>query len=417
MRSGISPSELGARVLDNCLAALLVHFPQLDGAFAALPCVPDEEMDGLGTDGRVLYFEPLALLRRYRDCPAAVRRGWLHILLHCLYLHPFQSHAGRLWDLAADLAVEQIIEQTAPPSLALPPDPVRAECFRVLGCEVRSAASIQGLLEDGAFPFSMEELEAAFAFDTHSLWPQDRAEGQQTAKRWRGLAAGAGRGGARAGHTAGSASETILLPRQRGRDYRDFLQKFARRREELLLDDASFDPVLYTFGLARYGDMPLVEPLETREVSRLAELVIAIDTSGSCSAEDVCRFLTETRAILCRRESFFREIRVYLIQCDCVIQQVQVIRSVEEWEKSANAVTVQGRGGTDFTPVFRYVERLRREKELRELRALLYFTDGDGVYPRERPDYETAFIALRGHVHREHAPPWITWLELEEEPV
>ena len=95
----------------------------------------------------------------------------------------------------------------------------------------------------------------------------------------------------------------------------------------------SFDPVQYQFGMEHYGNIPLIEPLEYREVHRLSELVIAIDTSGSCDVETVTQFLQETYAILSDQENFFRKMKVYLIQCDCCIEQVQVIHSREEWEK------------------------------------------------------------------------------------
>ena len=90
-----------------------------------------------------------------------------------------------------------------------------------------------------------------------------------------------------------------------------------------------------------------------------------------------------------------------------------MIHSAEEWLESCGRITIQGRGGTVFPPVFRYVEELRRRKELRDLKALLYFTDGDGVYPRERADYQTAFVFLRKSDYMEHVPPWAVRLVLE----
>ena len=115
--------------------------------------------------------------------------------------------------------------------------------------------------------------------------------------------------------------------------------------------------------------------LEYREVSRLEELVIAIDTSGSCSTELVKQFLEETYAMISDQESFFRKMNVYVIQCDCYVQQVVRIQSEEEWMRYIENLVIEGRSGTDFRPVFQYVEKLRREKKLRRLRALFYFTD------------------------------------------
>ena len=152
--------------------------------------------------------------------------------------------------------------------------------------------------------------------------------------------------------------------------------------------------------------MPLIEPLEYKEVRRLEELVIAIDTSGSCTAEIVSRFLAETYSILAQQENFFRKMKIYFIQCDCLIQDVTLIQSKEDWLEYAKKLRIQGRGGTDFSPVFTYVEELRKQKKLKDLKALLYFTDGDGAYPSQPPDYETAFILLKETGHRELIPKW-----------
>ena len=59
--------------------------------------------------------------------------------------------------------------------------------------------------------------------------------------------------------------------------------------------------------MEHYGNIPLIEPLEYKEVNRLEELVIAIDTSGSCSGETVQRFLGETYGILSEKENFFQQ--------------------------------------------------------------------------------------------------------------
>lgn len=405
-RTKISPSELGVQIFQNCLVELLSRFPQLDAAFAALPCVPDEAVPTVGVDGAALRFSPRWILPLYRDGPARLRRGYLHMLLHCLYLHPFAGNSGRLWNLAADIAVEQTLSAALP----APPDRVRDGCLQILGGEARSAEALYEMLRESAFPFSTAEMEAAFSFDSHALW----RPGPEERQKWRALASGAGRGGGRTGHTAGDGAETVGAGGPGRYDYRRFLRQFTTRREEVIPDPENFDLVLYSFGMDLYGNLPLIEPLEYQEAARLAELVIAIDTSGSCSAETVRRFLEETYAIVSAQENFFREMKVYLIQCDCLVQSVTVIRSAQEWLDSCRRITIQGRGGTDFTPVFRYVEELRRNKELNDLKALLYFTDGDGVYPRQPTEYQTAFVFLHKNNHMDHVPPWAVTLALEE---
>lgn len=199
----------------------------------------------------------------------------------------------------------------------------------------------------------------------------------------------------RFGLTPGSRQELLELRKEGQYDFRRYLRRFASVREELQTDEESFDYAWYLQGLARYGNMPLIEPLEYMDACKVEELVIAIDTSGSCSLGVVRRFLEETRKLLTQRENFFRRMNVHIIQCDSMIQQHRVISCIEEWRQYEGELTVEGRGGTDFTPVFSFVEKLREEGALKKLRGLLYFTDGEGVYPRKPTDYETVFVFTR----------------------
>ena len=53
---------------------------------------------------------------------------------------------------------------------------------------------------------------------------------------------------------------------------------------------------------------------------------------------------------------------------------------------------IKGLGGTDFRPVFRRVDEMIHNKEFINLKGLIYFTDGYGVFPERMPAYKTAFI-------------------------
>lgn len=65
--------------------------------------------------------------------------------------------------------------------------------------------------------------------------------------------------------------------------------------------------------------MPLIEPLETREIDKIRELVVVVDTSYSTSGELVRRFLQETFDILMDDRAFFKVNCIHIIQCDDVI--------------------------------------------------------------------------------------------------
>ena len=199
----------------------------------------------------------------------------------------------------------------------------------------------------------------------------------------------------------------LHLEHKRYTPFQDFLRKFSVDREELKTDPESFDYGYYYFGLSQYGNMPLIEENEYREKRKIPELVIAIDTSYSTKGEMVKRFLEEALAILADKEAFFTKCRVHIIECDDRIRKDLLVEGAEEMERYRERFEVSGGYGTDFRPVFHYIEDLQKKGELKELKALLYFTDGRGRYPKYAPSYTAAFIFPRGEdIDDENAPFW-----------
>ena len=217
----------------------------------------------------------------------------------------------------------------------------------------------------------------------------------------------------RRGAAPGSRLEWLLLEKKGSYDFRRYLRRFTITREETKADLDSFDYIPYCYGLSRPEKLLFLEPLEYRDSMKIQDLVIAIDTSGSCSLETVSRFLSETLVILSSSENFFKKMNVHLIQCDSAIQSHTVIHSAEEWVENSRKIRILGRGGTDFTPVFSYVKELLEKKELTHLKGLLYFTDGDGIYPTNPPPYETAFVFTDFSFLNYPVPAFITKLCLE----
>ena len=143
-------------------------------------------------------------------------------------------------------------------------------------------------------------------------------------------------------------------------DYTSFLKKFAVLGEAMKVNEDEFDYIYYTYGLEHYDNMPLIEPLEYKEVKRIKEFVIAIDTSGSVVGEEVQMFLQKTFNILMQEDSYFARVNIHIIQCDAEIQEDIVITNRDEFKAYLKTMKIRGLGGTDFRPVFRYVDRLIR---------------------------------------------------------
>ena len=146
------------------------------------------------------------------------------------------------------------------------------------------------------------------------------------------------------------------------------------------INDDEFDYIFYTYGLRLYENMPLIEPLEYKEVKRIREFVIAIDTSGSVAGDTVQRFVQKTYNILKSTESFFSKINLHILQCDASVQEDVKITSQEDFDNYLKTMQIKGLGGTDFRPVFSYVDRLIGQNEFQNLKGLIYFTDGFGTF-------------------------------------
>ena len=104
---------------------------------------------------------------------------------------------------------------------------------------------------------------------------------------------------------------------------------------------------------------------------RIVKIVVAIDTSGSMSNEDLERIMVEIFDIIGSRKC-----EVTIIECDAEIQRVYKACSVKDV-----SFDIQGRGGTSFVPVIEYVNANRYFRDA----ILIYFTDGMGDRSIPRP--------------------------------
>lgn len=413
-------SLVGQDILLSGRTQLCLALPYLSAALCSLVPVPGEETTAsAATDGESLYYSGAFLASGFLKSEQFAPRLHLHIVLHCLFRH-LAKRRGRdaeLWDLACDAAVESVIDSLPNACLRQRHVPAReaflAECRREM--QVLSAEGVYRMLLRSRPPaYRIASLRRLFAMDEHSLWDPEEKQDQERSERqdqhWQdeasrsqtamdSLLSERGEGGE-------NVMEQLSIAARDDVDYRKFLRRFAAPREILRADTDAFDYIYYTYGLRHYGNMPLIEPLETREEKRIEDFVIAIDTSMSTSGILVREFLASTYAILRSADSFTRKLNIHILQCDDQLRSDQKITSLDELRRYMEDLPLSGGSATDFRPVFEHVDRLVGAGEFGNLRGLLYFTDGMGVFPKKRPGYETAFILLEEPPLSVAFPPW-----------
>lgn len=417
-------NEYASEILRLARDTISVRFRFFDVAVGRLKTTLKRGLGGVCTNGDELFFDPVFILRQYPDEPACAVRIYLHMLLHCIFFHQFQYDKlnKEYWDLATDIAVENIILDMEFPGAALKRDNEEKDRIYRLKKRVPSLTAEKIYREFAANGLSFEyeqELKRLFTVDNHNSWHSDEeTELIITEDEWKRITERI-KTELKAFSKDNKGQESLeanLIEATRQRyNYRELLEQFTVSGEEITVNDDEFDYIYYTYGLKTYGNMPLIEPLEYRENKKVREFVIAIDTSASCRGEIVRAFVQRTYEILKETESFFREINVHIIQCDSEIQSDTVIKNEDDFQHFLKHGRLKGFGGTDFRPVFGYVDELILKGEFENLKGLIYFTDGYGVYPEKMPDYDVIFAFLNEDVNCQPVPPWAIKVVLEDE--
>lgn len=111
----------------------------------------------------------------------------------------------------------------------------------------------------------------------------------------------------------------------------------------------------------------------------MGEIAIGVDCSGSISDKLLGKFSAEVNAIAAES----RPELVRVLYCDAAIQRVDEFAAGETVE-----LNPAGGGGTDFRPVFTYLE----ERQI-EPRCLIFLTDLAGSFPEDTPTYPVIWAA------------------------
>lgn len=415
-------------ILKDARNELYLSMRFFDVILSKLECMPSTQIEGIGTDGFYLYFYPDYMIGLYKNYPVQVNRSFLHVVFHCLFQHlqvidQYQTKDQQsqenmeeiYWNLACDIVVESMIDDLNKTCVRKYISPYRKAIYQKLkeSLDVLTPKGVyRTLLQMHLEEKELQKMKLEFWVDDHAMWNKDVPEekAMERERQWKELneklQTEMETFSKDASEDAKSFMEQVQVANRERYDYRKFLKKFAVLKEEIQVDTDSFDYIFYNYGLSLYGNMPLIEPQETKELLKVEDFVIAIDTSMSCKEELVKMFLEETYNILSKSESFFRKINIHIVQCDDKIQSDVVIKNNEDLQRYMENFEIKGYGGTDFRPVFGYVNQLLKEKVFHRLKGLIYFTDGYGTFPAKRPLYETAFVFMKEDYRDIDVPVW-----------
>lgn len=429
--------EIGKKILETVRTTLFMDMRFMGPALSSLDFTMDLSTRTIGTDAAYIRYNPEYLRRVFIEESNTLNRAYIHMLLHCLFRHMYTDYgqllsntnsgknsevidsASMLWDLSCDIAAEYVLDSMDYPCLLRVSSDFRDDTYKMLkeNVGIITAERVFKYLRD-ADNVPVRRLQHEFTVDDHSFWDKLRKKDNESDKRkndlpdqtlpdirlnqnpdeikWKKTAIRVEQELAAiqklASKESGRLDRMLRISTNRKSSLRDYLKKFMVIREVVETDPDSFDYGLYNFGMTFYGNMPIIEENEFTEKNRIDELVLAIDTSGSTQSGLVRQFLNETGAILNETGLFFRSFKLHIIECDDRVQSDIVIADVNDLKKYTDEFQVSGGYGTDFRPVFNYVNDLISQKELSHLKGLIYFTDGYGEYPSEATTYETAFV-------------------------
>lgn len=361
----------------------------------------------ISTDGKYILYNPAYILEHYKT-EGAQRLVYelMHVCLHLLFGHPEESrkykHHDVLWNLQDQMVhtiAHGIMAGASTDWMNSQLTSLVSDYYHMVN-QKKDGLSVDTKQKKNALAELKQE---DFSSDNHTLWLK-QADGSQNTisividgsgctseqiqeiKQFVQKLANCFNQNLREefGNSVGQ-TEMKCEALADSYDWRDMVQKVLQPKVLWREQEQIFDRALYTYGLELYEDIPLIEPCEIEEEkASLGGIVIAIDTSGSCSGDIAGQFLAGIELVLLEIQPFMEpEQDIVLLQCDTQIQSEEYYRPKDVKKGMFEEKILRGFGGTSFEPVFRYVNE-KNEREYsgknRVFDTLIYFTDGMGDF-------------------------------------
>ena len=192
-------AKLGQDIIEECRVQLMLKFRFLDLALWRMPAeaVHIQGRYYLATDGKTVLYEPYALLARFEESFDEVVRDYLHLIMHCVFRHPWDEAHKRheAWWLACDITAESAAMELCRGRFDSELDGERraalGELRMLCGDQLNQGRLYQVFLDslrgpesplyNGVSQSKMTEFAALFERDNHEAWP-GYAKGQAEEK-------------------------------------------------------------------------------------------------------------------------------------------------------------------------------------------------------------------------------------------
>jgi len=390
--------------LETKLAAartrLILDKPFLGALVLRLPMVAANSnwCKSTATDARSFYYNP-----EYIDDLSVeqVQFALAHEALHCALSH-FARRLHRdkhRWDLACDLAINPLLVADG---LTPVPEALLLDAF-----EGMTAEEIYPMLDEHEDLTPQDEHiydqdeqdseggEAGNAPGQGNSQPQEGGKGshnpeedqkeeggsgadrpspltkeeqEQLSVQWAQRMAGAAQTAMQAGKLSGSLARMIDHLLQPQLPWRMLLARY--------MTATARDDYNYARPSRREGSA-IMPSLKSHEL----KVVVALDTSGSVTDEEMRQFLSEINAIKAQANA-----RITLIACDAKVDEAGPW-IYESWEDFTLPQEFPGGGGTDFRPAFEWTAGQSPQPDL-----MLYFTDAQGRFPDIEPSFPVIWL-------------------------
>lgn len=432
--------ELSSKILDVVLRDIVSENSFLQRPVFALRHEPSAETNSICADYTKLYYNPKWVIKRYSDNRSSLIASILHVIIHCLYLHPsMKMDDQKVFDTAADFSILMMAYESAIFGITSRVYDMISS-FRKRYPESTTTTDLYKLAADDPTAFSkMFSVVEKMKLDDHSLWYTKKTGSSEQARQgagqypgdsgssameqaalsaneirkaedeWRGLLhqADAAKRTEGYGSQRGNKSLEIEKPERFSRfSYLEYLRRFATEGIEEDMD--TLDLAMYNWGMENLGDIPIIEFSEVKENCVPSDIIIAVDVSGSCCGEVAANFLRQVYSLF-EQLNLKGTVNINVVTFDTEIQSSTVIKNRNDANSLVNSFPSNGWGGTSFECVFDYAKELSEKKRVK---ALFFFSDGDGRFPDDKPKIPTAFFipsisVAMDNVDFDNIPEWV----------